>query len=177
MSHGSGVSNARRDAMNRRAQRMAGKVPSVDIARLPLWLYPPPQWQNLDQIGYEQLPNIGASVDIVSFTVPIGYNGIINKLANEYQGSGFTQGSGALAWSLQVDATVPPGPNTYFDIPASLGTVAAPTKISGFRIYELQTITLLLSNVSLALAGTQLVGGRLMGYLYPVTEEDLDIWT
>lgn len=144
---------------------------------MPVRLFPPVNWENLDLVGYANLPVEDGATQavIISFTVPIGRNGIIRKIANNYVGGGWVEGSGAVIWKILVDNGPIPGASSYSSIPASLGSPANPVEIAGFRIFENQTITLIAINVGVAVAG-QLVGGRLVGYLYPRELDDGDIW-
>ena len=153
----------------------SGLLMPVGIGSLPVWLYPPAQWENLDQYAYAALPAIGATATIISFTVPIGRNGVIQKVANNYVGGGWTEGSGAVVWRILIDGAPPPGATSYANILGSLGSPASPTGIAGFRIFENQVLTLVAFNTSVVVAG-QLVGGRLTGYLYPREMESGDIF-
>jgi hypothetical protein len=143
---------------------------------LPIRLFPPVNWENLDIAGYITIGNQGTTVTIFSYTVPIGRNGIVNKISNAFVGGGFQEGQGNLVWRVLVDGGTPPGANTYNNILGSLGAMASPTPIAGFRIFENQTITFVAENISLFPA-QQLVGARLLGYLYPRELEESDIWT
>ena len=170
--------------------RMPGQVPdesdyagetepepadTVQSVRQPTWVTPPDQWENLDLIAYVNLPAIAAQANVISFQVPIGRNGIINKVANNFVGGGWVEGSGAVTWQILVDNAPPPGATNYDLILASLGSPANPVGIAGFRIYENQVLTLVVKNASVVVAG-QLSGGRLLGYLYPREMEDLNLW-
>lgn len=151
--------------------------PSADAqpVELPLRLFPPVNWENLDQLNYVGLGAIGADVIIIDYTVPIGRNGKITKVANNFVGGGFQEGQGNIIWRILVDGAPPPGATSYNNILGSLGSPASPTEIPGFRIFENQRITVIAHNVAIALAG-QLVGARLVGYLYPRELEAADIW-
>jgi hypothetical protein len=138
---------------------------------LPLWVYPPAQWENLDQINYVALPAIGAEANVIQFQVPPGRNGVINKVANNFVGGGWQEGSGGVLWRIQVDGAPPAGATSYDAILASLGSPANPVSIAGFRIFENQVLTLVVRNVNIVVAG-QLSGGRLLGYLYPREMDD-----
>jgi hypothetical protein len=148
---------------------------AADGSGLPLWIYPPINWENLDQIAYAALPAIGVEVPIITFQVPLGRNGIINKVGNNFVGGGWTEGSGNVLWRILVDGGTPPGANSYEAIPASLGSPAQPVAIAGFRIFENQVVTVTVNNVAIVLAG-QLVGARLCGYLYPRELEDPNVF-
>lgn len=142
---------------------------------LPPWIYPPPDFDNIDQLNYVILGAIGVEVTIISFFCPLGHNGIINKIGNNFVGGGWVEGSGAVVWRILVDGTPPPGATNYDSILGSLGSPANPVSIPGFRIYENQLLTLTALNVSVVLSG-QLVGARFIGYDYPREYEDPDIW-
>jgi hypothetical protein len=157
-------------------------TPEMAGTGLPLWIYPPINWENVDQIAYVTLPAINAEATILKFTVPIGRNGVINKVANNFVGGGWTEGTGDILWRILVDGAPPPAANSYAAIPASLGSPANPTEISGFRIFENQVISVTIfnnpagPNGGIVVAG-QLAGARLCGYLYPRELEDSNIWT
>jgi len=141
----------------------------------PVWIDPPDQWENLDLINYVNLPAIGAQFNVISFQVPIGRNGVIKKVANNFVGGGWVEGQGGVTWQILVDGAPPPGATTYDLILASLGSPANPVEIAGFRIFENQVITLVVKNVNIVVAG-QLSGGRLVGFLYPKELESEDLW-
>lgn len=148
----------------------------VQRVRQPIWVEPPDQWENVDLINYIALPAIGAQANVLSFQVPLGRNGIIKKVANNFVGGGWVEGSGNVTWQILVDGAPPPGSSNYDLILASLGSPANPVELpGGFRVYENQVLTLVVKNVNVVLAG-QLSGGRLLGYLYPREDEDDSVW-
>lgn len=155
---------------------------STTDAPLPLWIYPPINWENFDQIAYTLLPAIGSEAIIIKFTVPQGRNGVINKVACNFVGGGWVEGTGDLLWRILVDQATPPGANSYEAIPASLGSPAQPVGIAGFRIFENQVVQVDIfnnpagPNGGVVVAG-QLAGARLLGYLYPRELEDPNIFT
>jgi hypothetical protein len=138
-------------------------------------------WENIDQDNYALLPAIGATVTIISYVVPPGRNGIIYKVANNFVGGGWVEGTGDVIWRILVDGTPPPGAVSYDSILASLGNPASPTEIPGFRIFENQVLTLVAFNNpagpdgGVVVAG-QRVGARFVGWNYPTDIEDSDIW-
>ena len=148
---------------------------------LPPWIYQPSQFENLDQINYVLLPAINSTATIISFVVPAGRNGIINKVACNFVGGGWVEGTGDIVWRILVDGTPPPGATSYDTILASLGGPAQPTGIAGFRIFENQLVTLVIfnnpggPNGGVVVAG-QRGGGRLAGWTYPRDIEEQDIW-
>jgi hypothetical protein len=146
-----------------------------NVGQLPIWLYPPVNWENIDQLNYVNLPAVGATATIITFQVPTGRNGIINKVACNFVGGGWVEGSGDVVWRILVDGGTPPGATSYDSILGSLGSPAQPVGISGFRIFENQVVTLVAFNNAVLVAG-QKVGGRLLGYLYPREYEEENIW-
>lgn len=148
---------------------------------LPPHLYPPRNWENLDIEKSVLLGAIGSTVTILNFLVPIGRNGVVNKIANNFVGGGWVAGTGDVIWRILVDGAPPPGATSYHLIDDSLGSPAQPVGISGFRIFENQRLTLVALNNPLGANGGiivagQRVGGRLCGHLYPRDSEYHDLW-
>jgi hypothetical protein len=148
---------------------------------LPPWIYQPVNWENVDQINYALVPAIGSTVTIISYVVPPGRNGIINKVACNFVGGGWVEGSGDIIWRILVDGTPPPGATSYDSILASLGGPSQPTGIAGFRFFENQVLTFVAfnnpagANGGVVVAG-QRVGARFTGWNYPLDIEEDDIW-
>jgi hypothetical protein len=155
-------------------QLVQGAAVDTNVGR-PIWIDPPSNWEVVDQATYITLPAVGVTSTILSFTVPPGRNGVIQKIANNLVGGGFTEGSGDVIWRILVDNAPPPGATSYNSIVNSLGNPASPTSIPGFRIYENQVVSIVVQNVAVVPAG-QFVGGRLVGYIYPRELEDGNTW-
>ncbi|HKM99444.1 MAG TPA: hypothetical protein VJX23_02925 [Candidatus Binataceae bacterium] len=153
----------------------------VQAVTRPIWIDPPVNWENIDQLAYGLLPAIGSTVIILSFQVPIGRNGVINRVATNFVGGGWVEGTGDVIWKILVDGGTPPGASSYASIVASLGSPANPVPISGFRIMENQLLTVVAFNNpagpdgGVVVAG-QRVGARVLGYLYPRDEEVDSLW-
>lgn len=144
------------------------------VSRLPATNFMPPEGQSFENFGSIAIPAIGAAAVVLQFRVPLGYNGMIKRIANEFNGGAFTPGS--CVWQIFLDATgvgtaqggvVAPN---YDAIPAPLGAVQAPSEIDGIRIKENQLVALFVTNVAVVPAG-QTIAGRLGGYFYPVSLE------
>jgi hypothetical protein len=148
---------------------------------LPVWLYPPRNWENIDQLAYTLLPAINSTAIILSYLVPSGRNGVINKVACNFVGGGWTAGTGDVVWRILIEGTPPPGATSYDNIVDSLGSPAQPVGISGFRIFENQTLTVVIfnnpagANGGVVVAG-QRAGARVLGHLYPRDMEIDDLW-
>ncbi len=148
---------------------------------LPPWIYPPPNFENIDKFTYTPIPALNVESVILTFVVPAGRNGIIYKVANNFVGAGWVEGSGDIVWRILVDGTPPPGATDYENILGSLGNPASPTQIPGFRIYENQKLTFEVFNNPAGAGGGvlpagQLIGARFIGWDYPREYEDADIW-
>lgn len=154
----------------------ASKMIDSGNVMLPPWIYPPPEFEPVDKIGYVTINDFTVStqgVVVVSFKVPPMRNGIITTYGNNYIGNGFTEGGGQIFWQYRRNGN----PIKFYErILASLGNVAQPTRHpAGFRIFENDTIDILVTNVSIPFAD-QVSGGRLMGWVYPKKYEDPRKW-
>src|SRR5579864_1922269 len=158
-----------------------GAAPGKGRPDLPPWIYQPVNWENVDQINYALVPAIGSTAVIISYVVPPGRNGIINKVACNFVGGGWVEGSGDIVWRILVDGTPPPGATSYDSILASLGGPSQPTGIAGFRFFENQVLQFVAfnnpagANGGVVVAG-QRVGARFTGWNYPLDIEEDDIW-
>ncbi len=120
------------------------------------------------------LPAIGAEVVVISFRVPQGSNGIIDRVANQFVGGGWTEGTGDLLWRIQADSLPVRG---YERMIASVGSTSNPADLqkSPIRIYENQLIELVARNVAIVVAAQPLLG-LLGGYFYPIEQEGESYW-
>lgn len=148
---------------------------------LPPHLYPPRNWENIDLLSYVAFPALGTEVPILVYVVPIGRNGVINKVATSFVGGGWIAGTGDAIWRILVDGATPPGATSYNQIVDSLGSPSQPVGISGFRIFENQTLTVSVFNNPAGANGGVIVSGqrsgaRLLGHLYPRDMEYLDLF-
>jgi hypothetical protein len=112
-------------------------------------------------------------VELFTFKVPIGYDGIITGQSNGYIGNGFIEGSGDIHFRIAVNR------NTALrylkdcgDIIFSLGQINnLLTAPGGLRLYSDNTVTLIVTcpngSGSLPPAGTGQVFAALHGWLYP----------
>lgn len=141
---------------------------------LPAHLFMPADGIVFDKQGYITLPAVGATASIVSFTVPEGMHGVVNRLGNVYVGTGFIEGTGQLVWQVVANDVVI---RNYDNIQASLGSVNQPSQLtgSGILVKEQQLVKLTLKNVSLVVGGSVAMG-RLGGYFYPKDHEPDSMW-
>jgi hypothetical protein len=153
------------------------RMPSIDtIIRLPVNNFMPLEGEEFRFVNYITIPaQNGLQTVVVSFTVPQGRNGIINRLANVFVGGGFQEGQGLITWQLAMDDTNSTNPiivPNFDEINASLGTVYNPAILNGIRVKENQLVALTVENeVAGVVPAGQLIGGLLGGYFYPVDLE------
>ena len=131
------------------------------------WLKMPSTGRRFQKISSIALPAMtGLDNVVVSFTVPVGYDGVIQQMVNFWTGIGFEEGSGQLTWRIKNNNR---WIKDYGQILTTLGSLATPyTVFQGpVRIASKQTITYYVNN---ALA-SGLLGGRavcaLLGWFYP----------
>ena len=162
-------------ASNRSRRQGYGGGLAADQYVLPPWIYPPAEFEPIESDAqYVNLPAIGATATIYSIKIPTGHNGVITNVANNFVGGGWTEGSGAIVWTISRDGAPVDG---YSNIPGSLGSPSSPPRLpSGFRVFENQLVTFTVTNNSIVLAG-QLIGARLMGWYYPKEYESANVQT
>jgi hypothetical protein len=79
----------------------------------------------------------GTDTTVLQFQVPIGWDGVIQRIANFYTGPGFTIGSGDFVWRIERNGQ----PIRGFDsIPCSFGTFGN----GGVTPYEISTSPILI---------------------------------
>jgi len=138
------------------------------------WLIEPPDSESFHIAAGIVIPLIAVGVysTVVSVLCPAGRNGVVNRIANEFVGGGFTDFSGALIRRNQPSSGgTTAAERNYQNITASLGSVVNPTRISGIRIFENDVLSLVVSNTSIIPAG-EAIGGLFGGYFYPRTWDD-----
>ena len=144
------------------------------IVRLPTQNDMPSDGQSFDLTPQSvATPAVGASVVVVQFQVPKGYDGYIKRISNITTSGAFADFSGTLIWQILIsfqgfDAAgnalgqVAP---FYNNITASLGAAANPSVINGIKVTDSNTFALICKNIGLV-AGPSFLGGRLGGYFY-----------
>lgn len=159
------------------SQALALKQAQFDLRFLPARVELPPHNQ-MPAAGTEftepnrtslTQPAVGSDLVVVSFQVPPSRNGVIHKISNQAAVGGFVDGSGALAWRIDINGLSYSGFN---NILATIGTMSNPAEYDNdpIRIFENEVVQLILHNNSLA-AGPGIVQGMLRGYYYPVALE------
>jgi hypothetical protein len=128
------------------------------------WIDEPEGSVPFDEQGGITLPAIGPGFStVLSFQVPLGYDGVIKYLSNNFLGGGFVDFSGDIVWQILADNR--PIRN-FSNIRANKGTTGIPRPVSPIRIYSGQVISYVVNHfANIGLAGQVVVS--LTGYLYP----------
>ena len=120
------------------------------------------------------LPAIGAAQVVASFTCPRRQNGEIEFVANQFVGSGWTEGTGTIIWQILIDGVPVQG---YDAILGSLGSTASPGWLGkgAIQFSENQLVQLRVTNVSIVVAG-QVLLGLLRGHFEPIDTKRSSAW-
>jgi hypothetical protein len=127
------------------------------------WIDPPDGYISYDEAGKVALPAVGSTSTIVTFTVPDGYDGVINGYSWNFVGGGFTEASGDLV--VKITRDLAPIRN-YDNVLVQKGTIGNPRMVSPIRVFSKQVIALIITHAAnVALNGD--VVGSFVGYFYP----------
>ena len=120
------------------------------------------------------LPAVGAEATVILFQVPRRRNGVIEFIANQFVGGGWTEGTGDLVWRVEADGVPIQG---YHNLIGSIGAIANPGWLgnSPIAVYENQRIALVVRNVAVPVAGQPLLG-LFRGRFYPLEQEGQNTW-
>lgn len=152
---------------NRGYSSVACQVP--DDQKLPHelypWIFPPPGYRSIDQTGVISTPAVAATpTTVLSIQAPIGWDGVILRIANVFTGPGFLEGSGDLTWGIFINGNQPI--EGYGQILTTFGSVAQPRDISGFIIRSGQTLVYNVINANAALTGGTNIICTFSGYFW-----------
>lgn len=125
--------------------------------------------------GSVALPAIGAQAVVVQRAIPYGRNSFLWKLAVDYVGGGFTEGQGGILFRVFRNAALTRSLKGFATLTASMGTVNNPVEIPPAQLYENETLSIVVVNVSIVVAGQRVVGA-LVGWDYPRSEEVKSRW-
>jgi hypothetical protein len=144
------------------------RVESLDYDAPP-WVVQPSQGRRFQEINTVLLPADNTTTVVLSFRVPLGYDGVIKDLVCRCLGLGFVEGSGDLHWRLQLSRRYA---NDYGDIQTSIGDLTSPVALQGggIRIQSNQLIQFLVF-VAPGAGGHIAPGSRILcalsGWYYP----------
>lgn len=111
------------------------------------------QAKAFDKTSVIATPVVNVETTVLTLDVPIGYDGIIERLANCYIGGSNPDVTQSLVWRIRIDQILVPN---YNAITTQFGSPAQPRPTSGIFIGGQQHITYTVTNIDPALpaAGT-----------------------
>ena len=135
----------------------------------PPWISIPPQGRRLQEIATAALGTFVLNTDkvVLTYQVPVGYDGVITGNVHRFLGLGFVEGSGDIEWRIQLSRRYAPD---YGLMLTSIGDLTNPASFSGggIRIYSCQTINYIARVTNFA---TLDPNGRILtsfnGWIYP----------
>lgn len=122
------------------------------------------------------MPAVGASATVLSFVVPSGKNGFIWKMAIDFVGAGFTEGSGTIVWKIFRDAALRKAVKGFNNLVASVGAVPNPVEVPAIQIYENEVISVVVYNVGAGAPAGQVSVAAMIGWFYPKAQEKKTRW-
>lgn len=125
--------------------------------------------------GSVPLPAIGTQAVVVQRPIPYGRNSYLWKIAVDYVGGGFVEGQGGILYRVFRNAALNRSVKGFATLTASMGTVSNPIEIPPAQLYENELLSIVVVNVSVVVAGQQIVGA-LVGWDYPRSEEATSRW-
>ena len=143
---------------------LAASDPSKNLITKQPWLDEPSGSEPFDAQNNIALPAIGASATVLSYTVPIGFDGVVKALSNNLTVCGFTEGDGSIIWRLFINGRAV---RNFSNILVEKGTIQIPRPISPLRLFSGDQISWIVYNISSALVGGTVCS--LSGYIYPST--------
>ena len=127
----------------------------------PPWVKMPPQGKRFSQIASIALPTSGYGTDqlVLSYRVPLGYDGVINYIVQNYTGQGFAEGGGDLTWRLQLNER---WVKNLGNTTTQIGTLTqGPQSPNALIIVQSNQLVQYFLNVA-ASAAADLLGGRII---------------
>jgi hypothetical protein len=100
----------------------------------PPWVKMPQQGKRFSYINSIPLPGppfTGTDTLVTSFRVPLGYDGCIVSVVQNYTGQGFQEGDGDLTWRLQLNQR---WVKNYGNTTTSIGSLITPYNINSGQI-------------------------------------------
>jgi hypothetical protein len=113
------------------------------------WSLIQPQGVAFDPTAVIVTPTVAdGEQDVLSLTIPLGFDAIVNGIANTYIGGVNPDSTQSLIWRIRIDKRYVPN---YSTITTQLGTTAVARPIAGIFVGSGQTITYSVKNVDPAL--------------------------
>lgn len=142
------------------------------------WQIIPPDGKSFDFVNTIPLPvsGGGAAPDpgletlVTTLKCPLGYDGIVYRISNNYLGPGFNPGIPSIIWRIRNGSNIPNSKfvDNYQEIVVEYGTTNQPREISGIFVSSGQTLLYTVTNQDVALpAGSSQVTCCFAGFFWP----------
>lgn len=127
------------------------------------WIDPPEGSASFDPQNGIALPGVPGDTAVLTFTVDIGYDGVINAISHNFIGGGFTQFSGDIVWRLLINGKAV---RNFSNMTAEKGTIEHQRVISPIRVFSGDVVTYVVNHVANpGLNGSVICS--ITGYTYP----------
>lgn len=145
-------------------QLYAGKVQSPNLLKGSMsdasnpvtapWVTMPDGGFPFNTPGTINTPAIAAGVwvDVINISVPSGFDGVIKRVVNRYNGQGFVDGSGTLIWRILRNSQAVRGYDSILSQLGDYGTGETQIRVGSGDLLQFQV-----QNVSLVSGGTQIL--------------------
>lgn len=142
------------------------------------WQIIPPDGKAFDYVATIALPvsgggvapNPGVETVVVSFMCPLGYDGIIKRISNNYLGPSFDPGVPSLIWRIRSGSSIANSKfvDNYSNIVVEYGTTNFPRETDGIFVTSGQTMLYTVTNQDPGLpAGNSQVTCCFAGLFWP----------
>lgn len=108
---------------------------------------------------------VNVNTSLIEFRIPIGWDGVINRIYHTYTGLGFEDGSGQLYWRLRVGSRYA---RNLGSIPFLYGSIASPFAIPGYGIlvYSNQKVSYEVEKTDASINNGNIICG-VVGWIWP----------
>jgi hypothetical protein len=141
-----------------------------DWAGSPPWQVQPANGRRIQQTAAITLPAEGTETTVLTYRVPVGWDGVVFSVVNLFTGAGFNEASGDITWRVRVNQWWLKGLN---EITTTMGSLEFPYQLEGggYRLLSGQDVTYtatLGAGASGRLAPTGRILCALSGWIYPL---------
>jgi hypothetical protein len=149
------------------------KAPHRVDDKLPPWDMMPSDGRPLNLLQSILLSTVGTTaVAVLNYTVPTGYDGILNQLVFSFTGEGFVEGSGNLQWQLKIDQYYAYNYGNFLFSLSDIRRGQTAVEGGGIRFYSNQRLSWLVTRPNAPGDGlgpntSRLIAGG-SGWIYPV---------
>ena len=119
--------------------------------------------RSFDRFGTVATPAVGASATVLTEIVPLGYDGVLERISHNVSGSALIQGSGDLIWRIRIDGRFL---QDYGNMLVEFGSPQWPRPISGIYVKSGQRLEYVVENINFILV-VSYITCCFAGYYWP----------